>query len=282
MEFDKTRRQFMQIAGASAGVFSGILPCIRDARAAAAEKGYDRLNLGMASYTLRKFSLDDTIAITKRLGLKHIALKNMHLPYETPDGKIKAIAARMKEAGLDLYGCGVVYMTNEGEVHRAFDYARAAGMRVIIGVPEHNLMELVNKKVREYDINVAIHNHGPGDERFPTPESVYEKVRGLDPRIGLCMDIGHTMRLGIDPSIEAERFADRLHDIHIKDVNEASKAGSAIEAGRGVIDLPKFLRTLLKINYRGIISLEYEKDDDDPLPGSAESIGYFRGILSVI
>lgn len=275
-----TRREFLTAAGISAASLLGTGSAF--AQQTAGKKASDRLKLGMASYTFRNFSMDEAVAMTKRLGLKHIAFKNMHLPYETPDEKIKELSAKVKNAGLDLYGCGVVYMKDEAEVNRAFDYAKAAGMRIIIGVPEHNLLELVNRKVKEYDIMVGIHNHGPGDEKYPSPQSVYDKVKGLDKRIGLCMDIGHSMRIGLDPSVEAERFADRLIDVHVKDVSAASKEGSAIEAGRGVIDLPKFFRTLLKIKYTGILALEYEKDDKDPLPGSAESIGYFNGILSVI
>jgi sugar phosphate isomerase/epimerase len=144
------------------------------------------------------------------------------------------------------------------------------------------MLPLVNKKVAEYDIKVAIHNHGPGDKRYPTPESAYEKIKGLDKRIGLCMDIGHTLRIGADPVQSAIRYADRLHDVHIKDETEASPDGRAVEIGRGVIDIPKFLRALIQIKYAGIVSFEYEKDADDPLAGLAESVGYVRGVLATI
>jgi len=244
--------------------------------------GQDRMKLGMASYTFRKFGLDETIAMTKRLGLERIAFKDFHLAMDSTEAEIRAVAKKVADAGLDLYGCGVVYMNNEAEVNRAFDYAKAAGMRVIIGVPEHSLLPLVNRKVQEYDIKLAIHNHGPGDERYPSPESAYTRIKDLDPRMGLCIDIGHTKRIGIDPSVPAERYFDRLHDIHIKDVSAASKEGSTVEIGRGVINIPKFLRTILRLNYTGAVSLEYEKDAEDPLPGSAESIGYLRGALAVI
>ncbi|MFC1490417.1 sugar phosphate isomerase/epimerase family protein [Candidatus Latescibacterota bacterium] len=237
---------------------------------------------GMASYTFRKFGLDETIAMTKKLGLERIALKDFHLAMDSTEAEIRAVAAKVKDAGLELYGCGVVYMTNESEVIRAFDYAKAADMELIIGVPEHNLLELVEKKVSEYDIKLAIHNHGPGDERYPSAESAYERIKDMDPRMGLCLDIGHTQRIGIDPSESAERFFDRLHDVHIKDVSDSSEKGSTVEIGRGVIDIPKFLRTLKRLGYTGTVALEYEKDADDPYPGSAESIGYLKGVLSVI
>jgi len=149
-------------------------------------------------------------------------------------------------------------------------------------VPENNLMPIEEKKVKEYNIKVAIHNHGPQDKRYPTPGSVYEKVKNLDKRIGLCMDIGHTMRAGVDPSDAAKKYRDRLYDLHIKDVTKATAAGKTIEIGHGVINFPRFLKTLIKIKYRGNASLEFEKDANDPLPGAAESVGYLRGVLAVI
>ncbi len=285
----KTRREFLKITTVGAG--STILAATASGFAAGdlkkqekLQKSGDRIKftLGMASYTFRHFNLEDTIAMTKRLGLTKIAFKDFHLPLDSSIEQIKTVAAKVKDAGLDLYGCGVVYMTNQDEVHRAFEYARAAGMRTIIGVPEHHLLELVNKKVQEFDIQVAIHNHGPGDKRYPDPESAYQRIKNLDKRIGLCIDVGHTQRMGLEPSESVEKFADRLLDVHIKDVSAASKEGTTVEMGRGVIDIPKILRTLIKINYSGIASFEFEKDEQDPLPGVAESVGYVRGVLAVI
>ncbi len=238
--------------------------------------------LGLASYTLRKFNLDQTLAMARRVGLKYIALKSVHLPLESTQPEIEAAAAKVKEAGLELYGGGVIYMKNEAEVNQAFDYAKAAGMKVIIGSPELDLLPLVNKKVQEYDIKLAIHNHGPGDKNYPTPASAYEKIKDLDKRVGLCDDIGHTQRAGVNPSESAERFADRLLDVHIKDVSQATAKGQAVEVGRGVIDIPGYLRTLIRVGYTGVVAFEYEKDADDPLAGLAESVGYVKGVLAAI
>jgi inosose dehydratase len=275
------RRDFFKItgAGATAGAVSF------HAKTAFAEESKSDgnvLTLGMASYTLREFTVEEALAMTKRLDLKKIAFKSMHLPLDSTEEFIDNTVKKVKAAGLDLYGAGVVYMKDEKEVDQAFEYARMAGMKVIIGVPEHELLALVEKKVQNYDIKVAIHNHGPGDEKYPSPASVYEKIKDLDPRIGLCIDIGHTQRIGLDPSEEAKKYADRLHDIHIKDVTASTAEGKTVEIGRGIIDIPKFLRTLIEIKYKGVVSLEYEKDAKDPLPGSAESVGFLRGVLSVI
>ena len=246
------------------------------------EKVNPRFGLGLASYTFREFSLENAISMTKRAGLRKITLKSMHLPLESSQADIIAAAEKVRNAGLDLYGCGVVYMTNTAEAEQAFEYARTAKMSIIIGVPNPELLGLINQKVKEYDIKLAIHNHGPEDKLFPTPDSAYEKIRNLDLRLGLCIDIGHTMRSGVDPAAAAIRFADRLLDIHIKDVTAASKEGETVEMGRGVIDIPKFVRALIKINYQGTAAFEYEKDGQDPLPGLAESVGYLRGILAAI
>jgi len=279
-----TRREFFKLAGtgAAAASLSTLLASSPKYGGHQTESGGTSLKLGMASYTFREFGLEKTLEMTKRLGLTCICFKSFHLPLESTEKEIRTVAKKVKDNGLELYGCGVVYMKNELEVVRAFDYAKAAGMRMIIGVPNHELLELVNKKVQEYNIQVAIHNHGPGDELYPTPESVYERIKDLDSRIGLCLDIGHSLRAGVDPAAAALKFANRLLDVHIKDVTAASKEGGPVEVGRGVIDIPQFIRTLLKINYAGIASLEYEKDGKDPLPGAAESVGYVKGVLSAL
>ncbi|NLH17955.1 MAG: sugar phosphate isomerase/epimerase [Phycisphaerae bacterium] len=285
MNTQHTRRNFFRLAGISTAVFAGCSTAADSSAPAAlvpiapAVKARLKSNLAMASYTLRKFPLDKCLEMTVRAGFKNIAFKDFHLAMDSTPEQIKLAAEKTKKAGLNLYGCGVVYMKSEAEVNRAFEYAKTAGMKVIIGVPEPDLLPLVDKKVKEYDIPVAIHNHGPGDKVYPTPAVIIDKVKTLDKRIGLCMDIGHTQRMGIDPADDAAKYADRLIDLHVKDVNAAEAKGSTIEIGRGVIHIPRFIRTLAKIDYKGMIAFEYEKDDSDPLPGLSESVGYIRGVI---
>lgn len=275
----RSRREFLMAA-------AGAAACCGLTRAGTANPQSEirnpKFELGLASYTLRKFDLDKTLQMTKRVGLKHIAFKDFHLSLDSSPEQIKEVVAKVKDAGLDLYGGGVIYMRTEEQVHQAFAYAKAAGMRVIIGVPVPELLPLVDQKVKEYDIKVAIHNHGPTDKVYPVPAAAYEKIKDLDQRIGLCNDIGHTIRAGVDPSVSIEKYAARLYDVHIKDVSAANAKGGAVEVGRGVIDIPQVLRTLMKIGYAGIVSFEYEKDENDPLPGLAESVGYTRGALAAL
>ncbi|MHC4133100.1 MAG: sugar phosphate isomerase/epimerase family protein [Planctomycetota bacterium] len=279
-----TRREFIKIAGLGIIALSGLNSNILNASELqqSSNNSKEKIRLGVASYTFRKFNLDEAIAMTKRLGLKYIAFKSFHLPMDSTEEQIKSAAKKVKQAGLVLYGGGVIYVKDEQQVEQAFKYAKAAGMKVIIGVPNHEMLELVEQNVKTYDIKVAIHNHGSGDPLYPTPQSVYDKIKDLDPRIGLCIDIGHSQRVGVDPANAAKMYASRLHDVHIKDISQSNPEGEDLEVGRGIIDMPKLLRTLVEIKYSGVVSFEYEKDAEDPLAGLAESVGYVRGVLASI
>ena len=283
MTSGSSRRQFLKVAGASAAACAtaapgGALKAAMSEPAAAAVP----FTLGMASYTLRQFPADQAIEMTKRLGLTRVCFKDFHLKLDATPEVIAETVAKVKAAGLDLYAGGVIYMKTEAEVDRAFAYARAAGFKMIIGVPTYDLLPYTNKKVQEYDIPVAIHNHGPDNPLFPTPQSAYERIVSLDRRLGLCMDVGHTQRSGVDPAESAEKYFDRLFDVHIKDVSASTAQGQTVEIGRGVIDIPKLIKTLARLGFKGTLALEYEKDAKDPLPGSAESIGYLRGVIAAM
>jgi sugar phosphate isomerase/epimerase len=240
------------------------------------------LRLGLASYTLRKFDLETALAMTQRVGLSAICLKSFHLPLDADAEQMAAATEKIKQAGVQLYGGGVIGMNNQQQVDQAFEYAKAAGMAKIIAAPHPDMLARINDKVQQYDIEVCIHNHGPGDRHFPTPKAAYDLIRELDRRVGLCHDIGHTLRYGEDPIAQTEQCADRLLDVHLKDVTAASKDGHAIACGRGVIDLPQMIRTLVSIGYQGFASFEYEAHADDPLPGLAESVGYIRGVMDAL
>ncbi len=268
---------FGSLFAAGSGTVIGKAGCRGERRTAAP---VPRFELGLASYTFREFGLDATLAMASRVGLDRIALKAMHLPLDSPEETIRATIEKVRAGGLVAYACGVVYMASDAEVDRAFAYAKAGGMGLIIGVPDHGLLARAERRVLETGISLAIHNHGPDDLRYPTPQSILDRIERLDPRIGVCLDVGHCRRAGLDPSVEASRCGSRLLDVHLKDVTAPTKDGIAVEAGRGVVDIPRFLATLARTDYRGTAAFEYEKDGRDPLPGLAESVGYVRGVLA--
>ncbi len=276
-----SRRHFVKLAAATTAV--GPLFGARAATPATiTTSGATALELGMASYTFRAFTLDQAIAMTRRLRIRRIALKDVHLPMEVTAAQVRAVRDRLDAAGLQLSSCGVVYMRNDEEVRRAFAYAKLAGIPMMVGVPEVALLGVAERMVKETGIALAVHNHGPTDARFPTPESAYRLISGMDPRMGLCIDVGHARRSGLDPAREVERFFDRLLDLHIKDVSAADATGAPVEIGSGTIDTPALMRTLARLRYAGTLHFEYEKDEADPLPGVAESVGFVRGVIATL
>lgn len=171
---------------------------------------------------------------------------------------------------------------DEAEIKAAFDYARDAGMPVIVCSPDPAALGIVEEMAKSYDLRIAIHNHGPGDQKYPSPLDVLRLIKDRDSRMGICIDVGHTVRIGQDPVAVIEQCADRLYDFHMKDVTEATPKGGATEVGKGVIDIVGVLRTLLKIKFSGHVALEYEINAEKPMPGVLESFAYMRGVMAAI
>ncbi len=241
-----------------------------------------KLQIGLASYTLRKYSLDELIEIVLRLNIKNVCLKSFHLPYEATDEQLQYTSDKLKARGINLYAGGVIYFKTEEDIHKYFKYAQAAGLKMIIGAPEHQLLPLIEQKVKETNIKLAIHNHGPEDKIFPSPQSVYDKIKNMDSRIGLCIDTGHTFRLNQDPATEIKKYKDRLFDLHIKDLLEQTTVAKDVEMGRGKMDIPSIVKALKEIKYTGFLGMEYEKDAEHAVYGLSESIGYLRGIMRMV
>jgi sugar phosphate isomerase/epimerase len=254
-----------------------------EAAASAAPAG-DRwrgLKAGVASYTLRKMPLDAAIAAIKRVGLQYVSIKDFHLPLDSTPEQRKAVAAKFKEAGITPLSCGNVSMKNDvADVRRAFEYARDVGLPTIVCSPDPDSMKILDAMVKEFDIRLAIHNHGPEDKRFPSPYDVWTAVQPYDKRIGLCIDVGHTARAKVDPAEAIRKCRERLYDCHLKDIDSTAPNGKTIEGGRGVLDLKSILRALLDVGYPHLASFEYEKDENDPVPGLSETIGYSKGLLA--
>lgn len=240
----------------------------------------ETFKVGMAGYTFVKFDLDKTLETMQQADLHYLCIKDFHLPLNSNEEQIAAFHAKLKDKGVTGYAVGPLYMKTEQEVDRSFDYAKRVGVKLIVAVPNYELLPYVDKKVKEYGLNVAIHLHGPDIKLYPDAEDVWNNVKDLDPRIGMCLDIGHDTRNGKDPVADLKKYQSRVFDIHIKDVTGDTKLGYTVEIGRGIIDFPAFVKMLRKVKYTGVCSLEHERNMDNPFMGIAESIGYFRGVIA--
>ena len=238
---------------------------------------------GIASYSFRKLSLENTIKAIQRLNLSYVSIKDFHLPLNSSAEERKAVIQKFKDAGITPLSCGNITMENdEANVRRAFQYAKDCGIPTIVCSPHPDSMPLLDKMVKEFDIKLAIHNHGPEDKRFPSPYDAWKAVEKFDKRLGLCIDVGHTARAKTDPAEAIIKCKDRLYDLHFKDIDTTEPKGTTIQAGRGVLDLPSILKALLKIKYAYLFSVEYEGSADDPLPAVAETVGYAKGLLAAL
>lgn len=282
------RRTFLALSAASAaGAALGTAGRAR-AALAAAHPGDPPLPeppgvaLGVASYSLRNFSRDRAIEMVKALGTRYVNFKSVHLPYDLSADALAAARREIETAGLVIVGGGLI--TFEGDtdddVRKYFGYAKAAGMPLITATMDPKLLPRIERFAKEYDIPVAIHNHGPEDHHFPSPYDALRYVTDLDRRIGLCIDVGHTARAGTDVVRAIADAGPRLLDMHMKDLRDRTSVASQCIVGEGSIPIAAIFRQLEAIGYRGYVNLEYEIDPDAPLPGMKQSFAYMRGALA--
>ena len=241
-------------------------------------RGYDDFKIGVAGYTYRSYDIDQTLEFLKSMEVKYFSVKDWWLPLDSTKEQMDAFKAKCREAGVEPYILGPIYMRSEADVDRAFAYAERYGSDVFIGVPTYELTDYMIKKVKETGIKVAIHTHGPDGQPFPNIQKVVEIYKDPSLGIGCCMDLGHSVRMGEDIVKDIKKYKAWIYDIHIKDESEASKKGQTWEMGRGVMDFRPIVKVLRQIKYKGVVSLEFEKNGKNPHPGVAESIGYLRGV----
>lgn len=271
-----SRRHWLQGSGVAALALTGKFAEAQQYRI----DGSD-IKLGVASYSFRKFSREQAIKMTKELGTPYLNVKDFHLKLTSTPEEIAAAKKEFAAAGIILVGCGNVSFSkpDEADIRSKFEYAKEAGFPLIVCAPTHTTLPMLEKFVREYNIKIAIHNHGPEDKNFPTPQSVLAAVKDMDPRCGLCMDVGHTARTGVDIVASIAEAGPRLLDMHIKDLSDPMVKESQVPVGDGKLPIPKIFAQLIKMKYQGSVNLEYEIDENDPLPGMKKSFHYMRGVL---
>jgi sugar phosphate isomerase/epimerase len=241
------------------------------------------IRLGLASYTFRNFNRAQLIGFMKQLNVSDLNAKDVkdHLP---PDPDQEAVALRdYAAAGIKLHAGGAIYFSKDedADIRAKFDYCKRAGISVIVaGEPALQTLPRIERFVKEYDIRVAIHNHGPEDKLWPSPLDVLKAVNGMDSRIGCCIDVGHTVRAGTDVVHAILEAGPRLFNMHLKDLTNFRDIESQVAVGDGIMPVRKIFETLIATKYAGFVDLEYEIHPDDPMPGVISSFAYMRGMLA--
>ncbi len=241
------------------------------------------IKLGIASYSLREFPLDKALEMAKTLRTPYMNFKSVHVPYGLSAAELAAWRQKVQAAGFTIVGGGTITFDKDtdADVEKYFVYAKAAGMPLIVTMlGPQSVLPRIEKFAKQYDIKVAIHNHGPEDKNYPSPYDVLKAVKGMDPRMGLCMDVGHATRAGANIVQAVLDAGPRLLDMHVKDLGNATAKDSQVAVGEGILPIPALFRALQKINFQGYVNLEYEINAKDPLPGMQVSFAYMRGVLA--
>jgi sugar phosphate isomerase/epimerase len=242
------------------------------------------IKLGVASYSLREFSRNLAIKTTKQLGVEFINIKEFHLPYIAKPEDIDRGRKQFENAGLKILGGGTVTFNKEddNDIRAYFEYAKRAGMPLMVAAPTHKTLPMLEKFVKEYDIKIAVHNHGPEDKYFPSSRDALAMMKNMDPRMGVCCDIGHESRAGKDILETLELAGPRLLDMHVKDLKNPLGKDSQCDVGDGILPIVAIFKYLKKVKYSGGVMLEYEINGDNPVMGMAKSFSYMRGVLAAL
>lgn len=242
---------------------------------------WDDLKLAVATYSLRKFSRTAAIDIVRSLGVKYVNVKAFHLPYYLSEEDLKRGRAEFEKAGLEIVAGGNISLKSDdvAELEPYFKYAVAAGIPIMVCAPTHSNLGQIEKLAIKYDRKMAIHNHGPEDRFYPAPSDVMKRVKDMDPRMGVCVDVGHTVRTGADILEEIDGAWDRVYDFHIKDLTDFTRKDSRVDVGDGKMPVAAIFKMLKERKYQGVVGLEYEVVADTPQLGMAKSFSYMRGVL---
>jgi sugar phosphate isomerase/epimerase len=225
------------------------------------------------------------IGFMKQLNVFALNAKDVkdHLPMDPREQA--AALADYAAAGIKLHAAGAIYFPKDedADIRSRFEYCKRAGIGVIVaGDPTPETLPRIEKFVKEYDIGIAIHNHGPEDKLWHSPLDVLRAVKGMDPRIGCCIDVGHTVRAGTDVVQAIHAAGPRLLNLHMKDLTNFESKESQVAVGEGIMPVRKMFEALIATKYKGFVDLEYEVHADDPMPGVISSFAYMRGVLAGI
>ena len=276
-----SRRNFVRSVSVAAAVCAA--PGFSFAEPKAAAGAPSPVKLGIATYTFRNFTRGQMIPWLKQLNVTSINCKDTkdHLP-----GDSAAEAQALSDyhaSSIELHAAGTIYFPKDedDDIRSKFEYVKRAGIKVIVaGDPAPATLPRIEKFVKEYDIRVAIHNHGPEDKIYPSPIDVLKDIKDMDPRMGCCIDVGHCVRAGTDVVEAIHTAGPRLHNMHIKDLASFTDKESQVAVGRGKMPIREIFEALTKTKYEGWVDLEYEIQGDDPMPGVTESFAYMRGVLA--
>ena len=232
------------------------------------------LRLGVCTYSFREFQRRITISLIRQLSVRWVSVKDFHLSYTASPGELAKATGDFQRAGLTIASGGTIPLRDEDPraLRRYFEYARACGMPMMVSAPTHKTLPAVEALVKEFDIKVAIHNHGPG-ANYDKLADVVGAIEKWPVEIGACVDTGHFIRSGEDPVAALRTLGPRVHEVHLKDATGVDVFNIL---GQGKLDVVGTLRALKDIKFDGCLALEYELNKNDPMADVRACLAYAR------
>jgi sugar phosphate isomerase/epimerase len=264
-----TRRDLLRGLGASAA-----LSCLPGRLFAQGDPAYAGFNMGLQSYTLRAFDFEQTLGHLKDLGLKYGQFIGKHIPITDDKSKIESMKQKLRDAGITILSWGVQGFTKDVEkTKKSFEFAKAMGFSVYSASPSADSFESLATLTKEYGIKIAIHNHGPDDKTYGRLEQIQKAVEKWPVEIGACVDTGHVLRTGENPVDWIKALGPRVHDVHLKDFSDAHTEHIL---GKGKLDVVGVLKALKDVKFSGILAVEYELNEKNPIADVREGLAVVR------
>lgn len=254
------------------------------ARLVAREAQSAGLKLGVQLYSLRGFPADQALKYAKELGFVEVEFYSGMFPLNSSDEAIRSMVTQVKELGLAISAHGVNGFTKDDAANRKiFEFAKKAGIKNISAAPTPDSFDSLDALVKEFDIRIAIHNHGPSD-RFNKVVDVLRAIEGKDVRIGACADLGHFIRSGEKPVDVIRALKGRLYGIHLKDFAEMKENTRGVILGKGHLDCVAVFDALLQAKFPsdGALSLEYEENEKNPIADMRECFAVAQSALKKV
>ena len=217
--------------------------------------------LGLQTWTCRNMTFEEAVEFAAEHGITQLELFRKHLDPHASKEENLAKRAYLEEHGVTAYSIGVSGTTTDKEENRAlFELAKMFDMKVVVIEPKEqaewdNLEELV----KEYDIKLAVHNHGKGTV-YGDPATVRQVLSERDHRIGVCMDIGWVTAAEFDAADTFRKYGERVYDMHLKDKthSELDQRGRPNDTmiGQGDTDYDALIKAIKETKWSGVMAIE--------------------------
>jgi sugar phosphate isomerase/epimerase len=223
-----------------------------------------KLRLGIGTFTYHNLSIDDMITQLKLLKIQEIEMSRgefMLFSHPTTE-KFESFRRKIDDAGIRCVSFYAPTIKEEKDLDDAIRFARILGASNITGDPTGDILKRVDERLTREGLTFGIHNHYFKQKfAYESPEDILSALKGLSDTVGCTLDVGHIVSCGYDTIDAVRKLGPRLKLVHLKDI-KAAGGEINVPLGQGLAKIPQVMAELSKINFKGLIAFEYEKNGD--------------------